>query len=461
MVAERTAALQNRAVSENDYDFIVIGGGSGGLAAAKRAAGYGAKTALIERDRLGGTCVNRGCVPKKVMWNAASIAEVLRDARDYGFDMNLRAFDWPALKKARDAFVERLNGIYRRGLVASGVTEIAGDARLIDARTVEVAGKQLRAPHVLIATGGRRAKPAVPGAELGITSDGFFDLEKQPRSALIVGGGYVAVELAGVLNSLGTKVSLLLRGERLLARFDASLREALLEEMEKDGIDVITSARIENVERTGDCLSIELDRGQRLTGFDTLIWAVGRRANTEGLDHVGIALDAEGFVVTDDYQNTNVPGVYAIGDVTSRLALTPVAIAAGRKLADRLFGGKPDARLDYENVPTVIFSHPPIGTVGLTEQEARSLYGMQEVKVYQSRFTAMYHAIPKRRQPTLMKLVTVGEREKIVGCHLIGHSVDEIIQGFAVAIKMGATKADFDNTVAIHPTSAEELVTMR
>ena len=446
----------------NEYDFIVIGGGSGGLAAAKRAAGYGAKTAIVERDRLGGTCVNRGCVPKKVMFNAASIAEMLRDARGYGFDVEAPAVRWVDLKRARDAFVERLNQIYRRGLVTAGVEEIAGEARFLDSHTVSVESRRLRAGHILIATGAARDCPDVPGAELGITSDGFFELETQPRSVLIVGGGYVAVELAGIFAALGSKVMLLLRGEQLLARFDASVREVLLEEMEESGISLMRSARIAAIERDGDCLAVGLEAGQRISGFDTVLWATGQRANTGALalDRAGVAVDTRGFIATDDYQATNVAGIYAVGDVTSRLALTPVAIAAGRRLADRLFGGEPQAKLDYNNVPTVVFSHPPIGTVGMTEQEARSLHG-DDVKVYQSRFTAMYHALTSRRQPTLMKLVTVGERERVVGCHIIGRGVDEIIQGFAVAIKMGATKADLDDTVAIHPTSAEELVTMR
>jgi glutathione reductase (NADPH) len=450
-------------MSANDYDFLVIGGGSGGIAAAKRAAGHGAKAVLIERDRLGGTCVHRGCVPKKIMFNAAAIAEVLRDARDYGFDVGDPGFNWATLKQARDGFVGRQAEVYQRGLLAEGVAEVSGEARFIDPHTVEVNGARLQAAHVLIATGGTRISPQIPGAELGITSDGFFELETQPRTALIVGGGYVAVELAGVLNRLGTEVTILLRGEIMLARFDTSVREALMDEMQKDGISVMMSTRITGIERDGGTLAVAIDRAQRLAGFDTLIWAIGRRPNTGDLaiDRTGVVLDGEGFVVTDEYQNTNVSGVYALGDVTSRLALTPVAIAAGRRLADRLFGGQPEARLDYDNVPSVVFSHPPIGSVGLTEQEARALYGVSEVKIYQTRFVSLYHAILANRQPTLMKLVTVGEREKIVGCHLIGRGVDEIIQGFAVAVKMGATKADFDHTVAIHPTSAEELVTLR
>ena len=446
-----------------DFDFLVIGGGSGGLAAAKRASAHGAKAAIIERDRLGGTCVNRGCVPKKVMFNAASIAEMLHDAHGYGFDVATRGFDWAQLKRARDAYVARLNDIYRRGLTTAGVTEITGAARFVDRHTVEVGTQRRRAKHVLIATGAYRNRPDIPGAELGITSDGFFDLETQPRSVLIIGGGYVAVELAGVFRSLGSEVTMLLRGERLLARFDASLRDVLMEEMEASGIGVIRPARIAAIERDGDGLAVRLDGAQRMTGFDVVLWATGQRPNTAelALDRTGVATDKNGFIETDDYQNTNVPGIYAVGDVTPRLALTPVAIAAGRRLADRLFGGEPEARLDYANVATVVFSHPPIGTVGLTEDGARALYGNDEVNVYESRFSSMYYAVTEQRPPTLMKLVTVGPREKVVGCHLIGRGVDEIIQGFAVAVKMGATKADLDNTVAIHPTSAEELVTMR
>lgn len=450
-------------MAKNEYDFLVIGGGSGGLAAARRAAAYGAKTALIERDRLGGTCVNRGCVPKKVMFNAASIAEMLRDAGGYGFDVEVQPVRWADLKAKRDQYVRRLNDIYRRNLETAGVTEISGEARFVDAHTVEVGGERFTAPHILIATGAYRYRPDIPGAELGITSDGFFELETQPGAVLIVGGGYVAVELAGIFNSLGSKVTLLLRGERLLARFDDSVRDFLVQEMEEAGINLLRSAQIRALEPDNGQICVCLQTGQRMTGFDVVVWATGQRANTRelALDRAGVALDEQGFVAVDDYQNTNVPGIYAVGDVTPRLALTPVAIAAGRRLADRLFGGQPEARLDYTNIPTVVFSHPPIGTVGLTEREARTTYGMSEVKIYQTRFTSMYDAMTNRRRPTLMKLVTVGPQEKVVGVHLIGRSVDEIIQGFAVAVKMGATKADLDSTVAIHPTSAEELVTMR
>lgn len=446
-----------------EFDLVVIGGGSGGVATARRAAGHGARVALIEKDRIGGTCVNRGCVPKKVMWHAASIAETIEDARDYGFDVEAKGFNWSALRQAREAYLERLNGIYHRGLEASAVSEIAGEARFIDAHTVEVNGERLTAPHVLVATGSRPEVPDVAGAELGITSDGFFELEREPKRAVVIGGGYIAVELAGLLNSLGSEVSLFLRGDTLLRRFDASLRDTLMEEMQKNQINILTSVHLQCIERDGEGLTLCIGNGERITGFETVIWATGRRPYTDGLnlETAGVRTNERGEITVDAFQNTTVPGIYAVGDVTGRLPLTPVAIAAGRRLADRLFGGKPEARLDYANVPTVVFSHPPIGTVGMTEEEARELYGEAGVKVYQTRFTPMYHALTRRRSPTVMKLVTVGEREKIVGCHVIGLFADEIIQGFAVAVKMGATKGDFDNTVAIHPTSAEELVTLR
>ena len=446
------------------FDLLVLGAGSGGLAAAKRAAGHGAKTAIVEAGAIGGTCVNRGCVPKKVMWNTAAIAEMLHDAPDYGFDVHSRGFDWIAVKRARDAYIERLHGIYHRGLDVTGVGEIHGRARFKDAKTVEVGGAVYSAEHILIATGSRPQVPAIPGAELGITSDGFFELESLPRRAVVVGGGYIAVELAGIFNALGTDVTLLLRGEILLRRFDATLRENLMEHIQEQGVNVLTCVHLERLERGRDGrITLCGADGENLSGQDLVLWATGRNANMEwlGLESAGVAVNEHGHIHTDLYQNTNVAGIYAVGDVTGRAQLTPVAIAAGRRLADRLFGGEPDAHLDYENIPTVVFSHPPIGTVGLTEDEAHERYGGDAVKVYQTRFTDMYHAITRCKPHTVMKLVTVGAKQKVVGCHVIGRGADEIIQGFAVAVKMGATKSDFDNTMAIHPTAAEEFVTMR
>ncbi len=446
------------------FDFLVIGGGSGGMASARRAAAYGAKTALIETGRIGGTCVNVGCVPKKVMWNTAHVAEIMRHAPEYGFDFTPGEFHWATIKRARDAYIERLNDIYHRNLDVSDVTEITGTAVFKDPRTVIVNGQDYHSENILIATGGTPVVPDLPGAELGITSDGFFELESQPKRVVVIGGGYIAVEFAGVLAALGSEVTLLLRGEVFLRGFDATLRETLLEEMQNAGINILTCVHLARLAQDdAGQLTLVSQSGERMSGFDNAIWAVGRRPMTDGLhlDRAGVEIDPRGFIVTDGLQNTSVEGIYAVGDVTGRKALTPVAIAAGRRLADRVFGGQAEAHLDYETIPSVVFSHPPIGTVGLTEDEAHDMYGESAVKVYQSRFTNMFYAVTSHRSPTVVKLITAGEKDKVVGCHVIGDAADEIIQGFAVAVKMGAYKSDLDNTVAIHPTAAEELVTLR
>jgi glutathione reductase (NADPH) len=445
------------------YDLIAIGGGSGGLSVAERAARYGRKCAVVERGPLGGTCVNVGCVPKKVMWFGASIAHVLKTAPGYGFSIDSAHFDWPGLKRARDAYVHGINDWYHTWLADSNIDEIAGTARFVDARTLDVDGRRYSADHIVIAPGGAPSLPQTEGVELGISSDGFFELEELPRRVAVVGSGYIAVELAGMLSALGSDVTMLLRREHLLRNFDSMLRENLTEEMLGDGIDILARTQVRKVTREADgSLCIECENGQRLEGFDKLIWAIGRHPLSAdlNLDAAGVAVDGQGYIRTDKFQQTSVDGIYAIGDVTGQAQLTPVAIAAGRRLSDRLFGGMPERYLPYENIPTVVFSHPPIATVGLTESVARDIHG-DGVKVYQTRFTAMYNAFTERKQKTAMKLVTVGAREKVVGCHIIGPGADEMLQGFAVAIRMGATKSDLDDTVAIHPTSAEELVTMR
>ncbi len=447
------------------YDLLAIGAGSGGLSVAERAAAHGARCAVVEADAeaLGGTCVNRGCVPKKVMWFAAEIARTLGDAPAYGFPAAAADCDYAALRAQREAYIRGINGWYRTYLADSDIDLIPGRARFVDAHTVEVGGERYRAAHVAIAAGGSPVVPELPGAELGITSDGFFEMEALPRRAAVVGAGYIAVELAGILNALGSEVTLLLRREQFLRSFDAMLRETLMEEMINAGVNVVPRSQAGSVRRAADgTLDLLCRDGEVLTGFDRIIWAIGRRPNSAGLglESAGVAVDERGFIPVDAFQNTNVEGVYALGDITGRAALTPVAIAAGRRLADRLFGAMPDRHLPYENIPTVVFSHPPIGTVGLTEEQARATHG-DAVKVYQSCFTPMYYAPMKARHQACMKLITVGAREKIVGCHIIGPGADEMLQGFAVAIRMGATKRDFDDTVAIHPTSAEELVTLR
>ncbi|MCU7892784.1 MAG: glutathione-disulfide reductase [Candidatus Thiodiazotropha sp. (ex Ustalcina ferruginea)] len=446
------------------YDLIAIGAGSGGLSVAERAARYGAKCAVVEAKKLGGTCVNLGCVPKKVMWYGASIAHTLQDAPDYGFDVALKAFSWETLKHARDNYVTGINSWYHTYLKDSDIDEITGYARFIDAHTLDVDGNPFTADHIVIAPGTYPVVPQVPGAEHGATSDGFFAWETLPDRVAVVGSGYIAVEIAGLLNALGADVTMLLRREHLLRPFDAMLRECLMEEMIDAGINIVTSSQIGEVQKQADD-SLDLicaDTGQLIGRFDQLLWAIGRAPATSGMDlaNASVTTDEEGYIPTDPFQNTPIAGLYAIGDVTGRAQLTPVAIAAGRRLADRLFGGMTDRKLDYDLVPTVVFSHPPIATVGLTESEAREIHG-SAVKIYQSRFTPMYHAFTKHQSKMAMKLVTVGAREKVVGCHVIGLGADEMLQGFAVAMRMGATKQDFDDTIAIHPSAAEELVTMR
>lgn len=444
------------------FNYLVIGGGSGGLASARRAAKHGAKVALVEGGRLGGTCVNVGCVPKKVMWNAASVADTLHHAGAYGFDVEQRGFDWAKIKEGRDAYIERLNGIYARNLDLDGIEVFRGFARFVDRTTVEVGDEKLTGDHILIATGGRPAIPDVPGAEeFGLTSDGFFELAEQPKHVAVVGAGYIAVELAGVFASLGSQVTLLIRKEQPIRTFDNILRTTLMESMLTHGISIETNTELASVERIDDCLCLTTMDGRKLDGFDELIWATGRRPNTDhlGLEETGIEVDSLGHILADEFQNTNVEGLYALGDVAGRWLLTPVAIAAGRRLSDRLFGGQPDAKLEYIDIPSVIFSHPPIGTVGMTEDMAIEEFG-DAVKCYTSRFTNMFYALSEEKPPTVMKIVTVGAQEKVVGIHVIGLGADEIIQGFAVAVRMGATKADLDRTIAIHPTAGEELVTM-
>ncbi|WJV38541.1 glutathione-disulfide reductase [Raoultella terrigena] len=446
------------------YDYIAIGGGSGGIASINRAAMYGQKCALIEARELGGTCVNVGCVPKKIMWHAAQIAEAIHlYGPDYGFDTTLNRLDWATLLKNRSAYIERIHTSYENVLGKNKVDVIKGFARFVDAHTVEVNGETITADHILIATGGRPSHPSIPGAEYGIDSDGFFALEALPERTAVVGAGYIAVELAGVLNALGSKTHLFVRKHAPLRSFDPLLTETLVEVMKVEGPTLHTQAIPTAVVKNKDgSLTLKLEDGREQT-VDCLIWAIGREPANDKLnvEMAGVELDEKGYVKVDKYQNTNVPGVYAVGDNTGAVELTPAAVAAGRRLSERLFNNKPDEYLDYNNIPTVVFSHPTIGTVGLTEPQAREEYGDDQVKVYQSSFTAMYTAVTRHRQPSRMKLVCVGTEEKIIGIHGIGLGMDEILQGFAVALKMGATKRDFDNTVAIHPTAAEEFVTMR
>lgn len=447
-----------------EYDYIVIGGGSGGIASANRAAMHGAKVILFEGKEVGGTCVNVGCVPKKVMWYGAQVAETLhRYAGEYGFDVTINKFDFATLKANRQAYIDRIHGSYERGFDSNGVERVYEYARFVAPHTVEVAGERYTAPHILIATGGHALYPNIPGSEYGITSDGFFELDEVPKRTAVIGAGYIAVEVAGVLNALGSDTHLFVRKDRPLRTFDKDIVDVLVDEMAKSGPTLHTHANAtEVVKNADDSLTISFDNGETIT-VDCLIWAIGRAANTYGfgLEKTGVKLTEKGTIYSDEFENTSVPGIYALGDVTGKLDLTPVAVKAGRQLSERLFNNQADAKLDYTDVATVVFSHPVIGSVGLTEEKAIAKYGEENIKVYKSSFTPMYTALGDNRQPSTMKLVTLGEDEKIIGLHGIGYGVDEMIQGFSVAIKMGATKADFDNTVAIHPTGSEEFVTMR
>ena len=452
------------------YDYIAIGGGSGGIASINRAASYGKKCAIIEAKHLGGTCVNVGCVPKKVMFYGAQIAEAINSyALAYGFDVEVKKFDYAKLVESRQAYIGRIHTSYNNVLAKNNVDVLNGFARFKDTKTIEVSyadgsTELVTADHILIATGGRPSIPAVKGAEYGIDSNGVFSLNELPKRVAVVGAGYIAVELAGVLNSLGSETHLFVRQHAPLRNQDPLIVETLVEVLAQDGIQLHTKALPEEVVKNADgSLTLKLQDGRETT-VDTLIWAIGREPATDviNLEVTGVKTNSRGQIIVDKYQNTNVPGIYAVGDIIEGgIELTPVAVAAGRRLSERLFNNKPNEHLDYNLVPTVVFSHPPIGTVGLTEPQAIEQYGEKNVKVYKSSFTAMYTAVTEHRQPCRMKLVCVGKEEKIVGLHGIGFGVDEMIQGFAVAIKMGATKADFDNTVAIHPTGSEEFVTMR
>jgi len=447
---------------EEHFDYIAIGGGSGGIASAARAAHKGAKVAIIEYRELGGTCVNVGCVPKKAMWFAAQIAETLELAGDYGFDISNNGFSWETLVNAREKYISNIHKFYDGYLNKLNIKHIQGFGRFIDKNTVEVDGKHYSADNILIAPGGKPSIPNIPGADLGIDSDGFFKLNHCPKSCIVVGSGYIAVELAGVLNALGSKVTIVIRKNTVLRSFDTMLSEQLVLSMERSGITVVHETIPDKVHLDENKQIVLTTSHGDMYATEVLIWAIGRTPQSEPLNLKAAGLEANegGYIDTDKFQNTKVDGIYAIGDITGQAQLTPVAIAAGRRLANRLFDNQTELFLDYSLIPTVVFSHPPIGTIGLTEDQAVLEFGKETIKTYTSGFTPMFSALTSHRQPVSMKLITAGVDEKVVGLHIIGLGADEMLQGFAVAIKMGATKADFDNTIAIHPTSAEELVTM-
>ena len=446
-----------------EYDIIAIGGGSGGIATMNRAGEHGAKAAVIEEKKLGGTCVNVGCVPKKIMWYGAQIAESFHHyGPDYGFTSSNVQFDFAKLRQNREAYIDRARSSYDGSFKRNGVDLIEGRAHFVDSHTVSVNGELIRAKHIVIATGARPSIPTIPGAELGGSSDDVFAWEQLPESVAILGAGYIAVELAGVLHALGVTTDLFVRRDRPLRGFDSYIVEGLVNEMEKTGLPLHTHKVPVKLEETEQGITIHFEDGSSHTASQ-VIWATGRRPNVDGLEleKAGVTLNERGFIQVDEYQNTVVNGIYALGDVTGEKELTPVAIKAGRTLSERLFNGKTGAKMDYTTIPTVVFSHPAIGTVGLTEDQAIKEYGQEHIKVYKSSFASMYSAVTNHRQESRFKLITTGDDEKVVGLHGLGYGVDEMIQGFAVAIKMGATKADFDATVAIHPTASEEFVTMR
>ncbi|KAF5628996.1 glutathione reductase [Fusarium tjaetaba] len=463
-----------------ETDYLVIGGGSGGLASARMASSkFGVKATIVENKRLGGTCVNVGCVPKKVTYNAAALAEAIHDAKAYGFSVEQTApFDWSTFKTKRDAYIKRLNGIYERNLNNDKVDYLHGWARLVSKNQAEVTlddnSKVLvNAKKILVAVGGKPTiPPEIPGAEYGTNSDGFFDISTQPKKVAIVGAGYIAVEFAGMFNALGTETHLFIRHDTFLRNFDPMIQESVTKEYERLGVKLHKRSQASKVEKDSNgklTITYKDDEGNEsvVSDVDNLIWAIGRTPETKGigLEEAGVKLGEKGHILVDEYQNTAVDNIYALGDVTGEVELTPVAIAAGRRLAHRLFGGPEFAnlKLDYSNVPSVVFSHPEVGSIGLTEPQAIEKYGKDNIKVYKTSFTAMYYAMmePEQKGPTNYKLIVAGPEEKVIGLHIMGLGSGEMLQGFSVAVKMGATKADFDSCVAIHPTSAEELVTLK
>lgn len=446
------------------YDLICIGGGSGGIAAANRAGMYGAKVAVIEGNLLGGTCVNRGCVPKKISWYAAKISEAIHTyAPGYGFDVQLKNFDYSTFKRSRDAYIERSRNSYLNQFDRNQVDFIQGYAKFVSNQEIEVNGERYTANHFIIATGGRPANLKLKGSDLLDNSDSFFEWNELPNSVALIGAGYVAVELAQALNSLGVKTHLVVRHDRPLRNFDPMLTDLLMEEMKKQGIHLQTQTEYDEFRRNeqGQIECLISDEVQ-LT-VDRVIQAIGRQSNVDllGLENTDVEIDERGWIKVNEQHQTKVSGIYAIGDVINRVNLTPVAIRAGRQISEYLFNHSESSVIDYENIPTVIFSHPAIGAIGLTEIEAKEKFGEDRIKVYQSRFYSMYASAGNARQACDFKLICLDKEEKIIGLHGIGEGVDEMIQGFGVAIKMGARKKDFDSVIAIHPTGSEEFVTMR
>lgn len=449
-------------MSSYDYQLFVIGGGSGGVRAARIASGLGARVAIAESFRYGGTCVIRGCVPKKLLVYAAHFAEDFADAQGFGWTLAPAEFSWAKLIAAKNQEIARLSSLYEKNLLGANVTVMHGNARLIDAHTVEIDGHQIRAEHILIATGGTPYLPSIPGIEHAITSNEVFDLPQMPKRVLIVGGGYIAVEFAGILNGLGAQVTLCYRGKQVLRGFDDEVAAHLQAEMVKKGIDVRLHQDVAGISKIPDgSLSVVLTGATDITlVVDAVLYATGRVPNTQGLGlaEAGVALNSQGGVTVDAFGKTNVASIHAVGDVTHRISLTPIAIREGAALANTLFGPKP-VHADLTTVPSAVFSQPPIGTVGLTEAQALAQY--DEIDIYSSSFRNMRHTLSGRDERTLIKLIVDSASQRVLGAHMVGADAPEIIQGLAIALRMGATKADFDATVALHPSAAEEFVTLR
>jgi glutathione reductase (NADPH) len=447
-----------------DFDLFVIGGGSGGIATARRAASYGARVAVAESDRLGGTCVNRGCVPKKLMVYASRFPKYVAESAGYGWDIEPRHFDWSYMITAVNNEVKRLNGIYQRMIDTAEVKVFPVHAKLLDGHTLDVGGEKVTAERILIAVGGQPVKPDIPGIEHAITSDGMFDLAEQPKRMVILGGGYIGCEFAGVMNGLGTEVTMVIRKEQILSGFDQDLRNELHEAMVKQGIRIITNAQVVGIEKTTNGVTVTVNDGDEhvILADAVNLAATGRKPKLEnlGLENTAVEVSSRQAIAVDPNSQTAEPSIYAIGDCTDRINLTPVAINEGRALADTLYGGKPRL-MSYDAVPSAVFTTPEAASVGITEEEAIAQYGEDNIHVFRSRFRSMYYTLPNKDEKTLMKLIVHTESDRVLGAHMVGDAAAEIIQGIAIALKMGATKADFDATVGIHPSSAEEFVTMR
>jgi glutathione reductase (NADPH) len=445
------------------FDLLVVGGGSGGVRAARMAAQRGARVGLVEAGALGGTCVNVGCIPKKLYSYAAHYAEAFAEAAGYGWQVGRPAFDWNLLKTRRAAEITRLNGVYRQLLTQAGVQLIPGWATLVDPHTVQVGTQRFSAAHILLATGGTATVPTLPGSGHAIVSDAMFDLDPFPQRLLVVGGGYIACEFASIFNGLGAHVTQVYRGTQVLRGFDDDVRHFLAQEVRKAGVDLRLGADVAAITRQADGLQVQLANGDTLR-VDQVLYAIGRTPNVQGLglDTVGVAQGKDGAIQVNAQYQTSVPSIYALGDVTARLQLTPVALGEAMALVDQLFGphkGQAARQMDYALVPTAVFTHPHIGTVGLSETAARQQFG--KVTIYRSEFKALKHTLSGSTERTLMKLVVDDASDRVVGLHMVGADAGEVVQGFAVAMKAGATKAVFDSTLGIHPTAAEEFVTMR